>query len=314
MYRIYAETHIIPVLGKRKLRELTVEDVEKLLVDKSEILSTRSLQIIYSILNRAIRKAQVQDKMRRNIVLLCEVPEGRIGRPSNSLTFRQAEAVLKAAEQGSPRMRAYIVVSLLTGARTEEMRALRWCDVDLAGQPDADPPVPPHVVLVRSVRAGGDTKTRKSRRGVELAQRAMIALRVLWEVRPCSHELMSDCICLVIVTRTGKPMGARNVQRGTSGWSWTRPGWSAGSGHPANCGRASCPCCPTSACRWRSSRAWSVTVQPPSRRLSTASNCGRSSKAEPTPWTGSSRLRPTQDRSHSVSHSSTANRPPGTYI
>jgi integrase len=80
-------------------------------------------------------------------------------------------------------------------------------------QPDADPPVPPHLVLVRSVRAGGDTKTRKSRRGVELAQRAMVALRVLWEARPCSHELMPDCTCLVIVTRTGKPMGARNVQR-----------------------------------------------------------------------------------------------------
>jgi integrase len=213
MYRIYAETHIVPVLGKRKLRELTVEDVEKLLVGKSAILSTRSLQIIYSILSRAIKKAQVQDKIRRNIVLLCEVPEGRAGRPSKSLTLRQAEAVLKVAEQGSPRMRAYIVVSLLTGARTEEMRALRWCDVDLAGQPDADPPVPPHLVLVRSVRAGGDTKTRKSRRGVELAQRAMVALRVLWEARPCSHELMLDCTCLVIVTRTGKPMGARNVQR-----------------------------------------------------------------------------------------------------
>jgi site-specific recombinase XerD len=41
----------------------------------------------------------------------------------------------------------------------------------------------------------------------------MIALRMLWEARPCSHEVMSDCICLVIVTRTGKPMGARNVQR-----------------------------------------------------------------------------------------------------
>src|SRR5690242_12508676 len=132
-------------------------------VGKSAILSTRSLQIIYSILSRAIKKAQVQDKIRRNIVLLCEVPEGRAGRPSKSLTLRQAEAVLKAAEQGSPRMRAYIVVSLLTGARTEEMRALRWCDVDLEGHPDVDPPVPPHLVLVRSVRAGGDTKTRKSR-------------------------------------------------------------------------------------------------------------------------------------------------------
>ena len=76
------------------------------------------------------------------------------------MTFRQAEAVLKAAEQGSPRMRTYIVVSLLTGARTKEMRALRWCDIDLTGQPNADPPVLPHLVLVRSVRAGGEAMDR----------------------------------------------------------------------------------------------------------------------------------------------------------
>lgn len=85
----------------------------------------------------------MRDKIRRNIVLLCEVPEGRTGRPSKSLTLPQAEAVLKAAEQGPVRMRAYIVVSLLTGARTEEMRALRWHDVDLAGQVQTEPPIPP---------------------------------------------------------------------------------------------------------------------------------------------------------------------------
>jgi len=105
MYRIYAETHIIPVLGKRKLRELTVEDVEKLLADKAAILSTRSLRIIYSILSRAIRKAQVQDKIRRNIVLLCQVPEGRAGRPSKSLTRAMLETCGSAGEgheEGAP--------------------------------------------------------------------------------------------------------------------------------------------------------------------------------------------------------------------
>lgn len=213
MYRIYAETHIIPVLGKRKLRMLTVEDVEKLLADKSAILSTRSLRTIHSILNRAIRKAQVRHKIRRNIVLLCEIPEGRTGRPSKSLTLVQAEAVLKAAEQAPARMHAYIVVSLLTGARTEEMRALRWHDVDVTGQPEADPPIPPNVALVRSVRAGGDTKTRKSRRALTLPQRAADALRVLWETRTCAHATMRGCPCLVFATRTGRPLEARNVRR-----------------------------------------------------------------------------------------------------
>jgi integrase len=213
MYRAYAETHIIPVLGKRKLRELTVEDVEKLLTDKSADLSTRSLRIIHSILSRAVKKAQVRDKIRRNIVLLCEVPEGRIGRPSKSFTLLQAEAVLKAAEQGPVRMRAYIVLSLLTGARTEEMRALRWHDMDLAGQLETHPPIPPSMALVRSVRAGGDTKTRKSRRALALPQRAVDALQALWETRTCAHHETVECPCLVFVTRTGRPLEARNVRR-----------------------------------------------------------------------------------------------------
>ena len=154
MYRTYAETHIIPVLGKRPLHELTVDEIEKFLAGKSAVLSTRSLLILHSILRRAFQKAQARDKIRRNIILLCEVPEGRTGRPSKSLTLAQAEAVLRAADRARLRIRAYIVVSLLTGARTEEMRALCWHDVDLAGEPDSDPSVPPHVELVRSVRAG----------------------------------------------------------------------------------------------------------------------------------------------------------------
>jgi integrase len=230
MYRTYVETHIIPAIGKRKLRELTVEDVEKLLADKSAVLSTRSLRIIHSILSRAVKKAQARDKIRRNIVLLADVPEGRAGRPSKSLTLHQAEAVLTAAEQGRARMRAYIVVSLLTGARTEEMRALRWHDVDLIGQPDTEPPVPPNVALVRSVRAGGDTKTRKSRRALTLPERATDALRALWDARTCDHATMTECSCLVFSTRTGTGLSAHNVRRdfrrvidtaGVTGKEWT---------------------------------------------------------------------------------------------
>jgi integrase len=213
MYRTYAETHIIPALGKRKLQELTVEDVERLLSDKSAILSTRSLRIIHSILSRAVHRAQVRDKIRRNIVLLCEIPEGRTGRPSKSLTLRQAEVILEAAEHGPARMCAYIIVSLLTGARTEEMRALRWLDVDLRGLPGLDPPIPPNIALVRSVRAGGDTKTRKSRRALALPQRAADALQRLWEIRTCAHAAMSECPCLVFATRTSRPLEAHNVRR-----------------------------------------------------------------------------------------------------
>jgi integrase len=66
-------------------------------------------------------------------------------------------------------LHAYIVLSLLTGARTEELRALSWSQVDLDGEP-------PVIMVWRPVRAGGDTKTRKSRRTLALPQRCVVAL------------------------------------------------------------------------------------------------------------------------------------------
>ena len=79
-------------------------------------------------------------------MLLCDLPAaGRDGRPSKALTFDHAVAVLDAA--GGTAMYAYIVLSILIGARTEELRALTWDHVDLDGNPDADPPVPPSIMV-----------------------------------------------------------------------------------------------------------------------------------------------------------------------
>ncbi|GEL21039.1 site-specific integrase [Pseudonocardia asaccharolytica] len=161
-YRTIAETHIVNQLGARRLRDLTADDVDRWLRAEARTVSTRTVRLMHSLLNRAVRHAMARDKVKRNVVSICSPPAGRAGRSSKSLTLEQATARLKAAES-SP-LRAYIVLSLLTGVRTEELRALRWADVDLTGDPDATPPVPPSISVVRSVRIGGDTKTRKSRR------------------------------------------------------------------------------------------------------------------------------------------------------
>jgi integrase len=218
LYRICADTHILPALGKRKLRELAVEDVERLLAQKSAVLSTRSLRILHSILSRSVRHAQVRDKVRRNVVLLCDVPAGRPGRPSKSMTFGQAQAVLAAADEASVRMRAYIVLSLLTGMRTEEVRGLPWSNV-VAYHDGQQAWVPvteagwQHfqfaVYVWRSVRATGDTKTRKSRRTLALPRQCVDALKVLWEAQK-SHQGNN---ALVFVTRNGTPLTAHNVSR-----------------------------------------------------------------------------------------------------
>lgn len=174
-YRVLAAKHIIPSLGSRRLRELAVEDVDRWLAREAQVLSTRTVRLLHSLLSRAVTHAQARDKVKRNVVALCQIPTGTPGRPSKALTLEQAEAVLKAAQE-TP-IHAYLVLSLLTGARTEELRALTWDDVDLDGDPDAHPPVPPSIAVVRADRAGGDTKTRKSRRRLAMPNRCVDALR-----------------------------------------------------------------------------------------------------------------------------------------
>jgi integrase len=107
-------------------------------------------------------------------------------------------------------MRAYVIVSLLTGARTEELRALTWSHVDLDGDP-------PTVSLWRSVRAGGDTKTKKSRRTLELPGRCVDVLRVHRKSQLQSRVAAGERwvnLDLVFTTSLGSPLGAANVRRG----------------------------------------------------------------------------------------------------
>ncbi|MFD7085380.1 tyrosine recombinase XerC [Streptomyces sp. NPDC059918] len=206
--------HVIPALGARKLRELSGEDVDKWLAEKAKTLSTRTLQAIHSCLNRSVKRAMVRDKVKRNIVELCSIPTGQPGRPSKALTLAQAEAVLRAAEGTSAH--AYIVLALLTGARTEEMRALTWDHVFLKGDPSAEPPVPPHIAVWRSVRSTGDTKTRKSRRTIALPARCVAALWKQFEDQGWDRLAAGDEWTengLVFSSAVGTELDSTNVRR-----------------------------------------------------------------------------------------------------
>ena len=77
-----------PALGARKLRELSADDVDRWLADKAKTLSTDTLHKLHSILKRSVTRAQARDKVKRNVVLVCEIPEGRDGRLSPSPSTR----------------------------------------------------------------------------------------------------------------------------------------------------------------------------------------------------------------------------------
>ena len=232
-YRSLADHNVIPQIGGIKVKELTADQLDDWLDERAEELSTRSLRLIHQIVERSIRQAQARDKVRRNVASLVDVPEGQEGRPSKAMTLNQAVMLLETVESGTHRLAAYVVLSLLSGVRTEEARAITWDEVDLkAGT----------VAVFRSVRVKGDTKTRKSRRVLKLPTRATQALRV-HHTRQAAERLAAG--------RCGRNTGWCSAARTAHGWTGgrygrssrrsPRPPGSAGCGRPANCGTRSCP-------------------------------------------------------------------------
>ena len=222
---------ILTVIGARKLRELTAADVRQALAQMAAGYSTAAVSMGHLALKRAIRHAQANDLVSRNVAALADTPKGQEGRPSKSLTVDQAVAVITAARtlpvlelrpglkdvrRPAALMHAYIVLSLLAGIRTEEARALRWQNVDLNGDPAASPPVPSHVAVWRSVRTHGETKTERSRRTLGLPAVAVQALRA-WTGSQAGERLAAgdgwQDTGLVFTNHQGAALDAGNVRK-----------------------------------------------------------------------------------------------------
>ena len=222
-----AEQHVIPEIGAIKLGRLSADDVDEWLDGLTGKLSTRTLQTVHSILKRSIRQAQARDRVMRNVAELVTTPKGRDGRPSRALTLDQAAAVLEAARTRP--LYAYVVLSLMTGIRTEEARALRWDHVQAwTGEDGGWQPVTEAgfdherfaICVWRSVRVDGDTKTEKSRRTLELPEDAVGALKE-HRARQAAQRLEAGGLWqdhgLVFCTQTGTSLDAHNVRRAFRG-------------------------------------------------------------------------------------------------
>ena len=209
-------------LGTVELTKLTASAVQKALANLAARRATRTIQMAHNVLVRAIRHAERDDLVGRNVAALVKPPKGQLrGRPSKSLTYEQAVALMAAA-QGT-RLEAYTVLSLLSGMRTEEARALRWDHVVawVSGQwvPVLDAGFDHEQVAVlvwRAERAGGDTTTPQSRRTLALPRKCVEALRE-HRVRQAEDRLAAGPLWqdhgLVFASAVGTPMDDHNVRR-----------------------------------------------------------------------------------------------------
>jgi integrase len=130
-YRWAVDGHLVPGLGRIRVRKLTPEQVEAFLGAKAESGLSRSTCVrLRSVLGQALRWAERRGYVLRNVASLAEVPaKARVAREGRALTDLEARKLLVACAEH--RLNAAFVVMLGLGLRPGEATGLRWCDVDL---------------------------------------------------------------------------------------------------------------------------------------------------------------------------------------
>jgi integrase len=214
----WAAGHAIRGLGRRRLNELTPEDVEAVFCHLAEEgMARNSVMRVRSVLVMALKHAQRREIVARNVAELSEMPtSARAPRSGRSLTLEQARQLLHVANRD--RLGGIVTVGLMLGLRPGELCGLRWEDVDL----DAG------VLCVNQARtrttddAGRETlvlgapKTSKSRRALVLPQPVLAALRqqagLQEQERGVAGERWQD-LDLAFPTNVGTPMSPSNLRR-----------------------------------------------------------------------------------------------------
>ena len=220
-YRNALGQHLLPAFGTRRLDAISPDDLALLVRElRSRGLSESTIVIVVGVTNRVYRYAA-----RRlgwtgtnpvSLMLPSERPKPSQGKRRRIFEGRELEQTIRAA--GEP-YRTLFTVAALTGARLSELLALTWADVRVEDLDDAE------LEFGHQVDRHGNrqaTKTEGSARTVPIPNELGLML-----ARNKLASRYSQSTNFVFCTRTGRPLGQRNVTRAFGRHSrrrLTRPG------------------------------------------------------------------------------------------
>lgn len=209
-YRSQIRNHILPALGKKKLRALKLEDVEALYRSMAASgLSPATVRYVHAVLHRALKQATVRGLVSRNVAEGASLP--RPGKQEiRPLSPEEVRRFLGAAR--GDRLEALYVVAVTCGLRQGELLGLRWSDIDLeAGR------LTVRRQLQRSRDGSGlvfsPTKTKRNQ-AIRLGNHGIEVLKAhrrrQYEERRLAKGLYPESD-LVFVTKQGTPLDPSNL-------------------------------------------------------------------------------------------------------
>jgi integrase len=171
-YEYAVRPHIVPALGRIKLKDLTPAHLRSFYRDRLDSgRAPSTVHKLHVVLHKALKAAVADGLIPRNAAAGLKLP--RITREEiDPLTEEEARRLLETAS--GDRLEALYVLALNTGMRQGELLALKWDDVDLERG----------VLRVRRTLTHvdkafvlGEPKTKNSRRTIRLTTSAVTALR-----------------------------------------------------------------------------------------------------------------------------------------
>ena len=210
-YQTVVRMHILPRLGNKKIVELNVNDVDKLLSQKADSgLSASTVRRIRAVLAQCLDQAIRWELVHRNVATLSRSPK-MVRHEGRTLSPDQARQLLESLR--GHHNEALYALMLATGLRRGEALGLRWSDFDrLTGV----------LRISRQLKREGsrlvttDTKTSLSRRAVNLPEPMLKALLAHEERQRADREWLDDQWIdsgYIFTTSVGTPIDPRNLYR-----------------------------------------------------------------------------------------------------
>jgi integrase len=210
-YMSIARIHILPTLGHKKLIELNVNDVDRLLSLKRDSgLAPSTVGRIRIVLAQCLSQAIRWGLLFRNVATLSRPPKA-LRTEGRTLSPDQARQFLDTLK--GHRNEALFALLLSTGLRRGEALGLMWTDFDReAGV----------IRVARQLKREGralvttDTKTFRSRRAVNLPRMMMVTLLEHEKIQLCEREGRGERWIdtgFIFTTSKGTPIDPRNFYR-----------------------------------------------------------------------------------------------------
>jgi integrase len=207
-YERLMRLHLVPPIGRIKLKALTAAHVRALYREKLDSgLSANTVQRIHALLHKALKQAVNDGLIPRNVTDAVTAPR-QSRKEIQAFTPKQARAFLDTAKDD--RLGALYLLAIHTGLRQGELLGLKWEDVDLERG----------VLQVRRILSAAkgspsftNPKNNKSR-SVRLTPQAVQGLRAHLERQLGEREKLADIwqdTGLVFTSTIGTPLNRHNV-------------------------------------------------------------------------------------------------------